>query len=105
MSTGAIMPAHWDTALCVSSSLGWLVAGVVLVFPSLYYAVLHVLAIAGFFAIATSATARQVGAELSHVAMLRASAIIDSVKHHPYVPKPPASNPSDPPSSAPIIPT
>jgi hypothetical protein len=57
-------PLAWDMALCISSSLGWVVAGVLVLLPSLYYVVLHVLAIAGFFAIATSSTARQMGADL-----------------------------------------
>jgi hypothetical protein len=75
---------HWDVALCVSSSLGWVVAGVLVLLPSLYYVVLHLLAIAGFFAVATSTTARQVGAEfqrgVSQAMMHRVAGIVTHVE-------------------------
>jgi hypothetical protein len=53
----------WDTALCVSSSLGWAVAGIMVLLPSLYNVIVHMLAIVGFFTVATSSNTRQVGAE------------------------------------------
>jgi hypothetical protein len=53
----------WDTTLYVSSSLGWAVAGIMVLLPSMYNVIVHMLAIVGFFTVATSSNTRQVGAE------------------------------------------
>jgi len=54
----------WDLALTVSSFLGWIVAGVVVLLPAMYSLVLHMFAIVGFFSVATSGSTRQLALDV-----------------------------------------
>lgn len=78
----------WDVALCVSSSLGWIVAGVLLLLPSLYYAVIHLFAIVGFFGVVSSGDARQMGIDIQRnlfqAIVQRVAALLTHAPPHPH---------------------